>query len=141
MPGVLAAASSKPLKQSVLILFCINNLPFHVFSASHESRLTVSKPGRSEKCALGARNFSEQCAVQTTLSPRSVFRQQGVCVCDCCIIPPTSRKRLGCLCRLAHEATPHPSALFATIWTPKHWRKFPCNSGGLTIKTTVSRRR
>ena len=29
----------------------INMLPFHVLSASHESRLTVSKPGRSQKCA------------------------------------------------------------------------------------------
>ena len=34
-------------------------LLFHGFLASHESRLAVSKPGRSQKCALGARNFSE----------------------------------------------------------------------------------
>ena len=43
----------------------INFLPFHVLSASHESRLTVSKPGRSQKCAEKARNFSAQCGVKT----------------------------------------------------------------------------
>ena len=42
----------------------INMLPSHV-SASHESRLTVSKPGRSQKFAWKARNFSEQCGVKT----------------------------------------------------------------------------
>ena len=46
-----------------------NMLPFHVLSASHESRLTVSKPGRSQKCAWKARNFSEQCGVKTPWSP------------------------------------------------------------------------
>ena len=29
---------------------------FHVFSASHENRLAMSKPGRFQKCASGARN-------------------------------------------------------------------------------------
>ena len=33
-----------------------NTSPFHVFLASHESRLTASKPGRSWEAALGARN-------------------------------------------------------------------------------------
>ena len=42
--------------------FCL----FHVFSASHESRFTVSKRGRSWKRALGARNFSDLGWVQTT---------------------------------------------------------------------------
>ena len=37
----------------------INILPFHVFFASHEIRLTVSKPTRSQKCALKACNCSE----------------------------------------------------------------------------------
>ena len=44
----------------------INILPSHVFLASHKNRLTVSKPRRSWKCALGARKFSELGGVQTT---------------------------------------------------------------------------
>ena len=47
----------------------INTLPLHVFLASHESRLTVSRPRRSWKCALGTPNFSELGGVQTTQKP------------------------------------------------------------------------
>ena len=46
----------------------INIFPFHVFSASHESRLTASKPGRSQKC-VGGRNFPELGGVQHTKMP------------------------------------------------------------------------
>ena len=51
----------------------INTLPFHVFLASHESRLTVSKPGRSQKCELGARNFSELGGVKIIIMPAQLI--------------------------------------------------------------------
>ena len=51
MSRVLAAALSNPLKQNVLL--------FPITTSTHESRLTVSKPERSKKCALGAHNFSQ----------------------------------------------------------------------------------
>ena len=39
------------------------------------NRVAVSKPGRNEKCVLGARNFSEQCGVQPSQLPHTVVRQ------------------------------------------------------------------
>ena len=54
----------------------INFLPYHVLLASHEGRLTVSKPGRSQKCAWKARTFSEQCGVKTPYySARNQFER------------------------------------------------------------------
>ena len=70
MSGMLAAELSKPSKQKVPLLpittsaFCL----FMCFFASHESRLTVSTRTLVE-VHYGARNFSEQCGVQTTVTP------------------------------------------------------------------------
>ena len=70
MSGMLAAELSKPSKQKVPLLpittsaFCL----FMCFFASHESRLTVSTRTLVE-VHYGARSFSEQCGVQTTIPP------------------------------------------------------------------------
>ena len=74
MPVVLATKLESPIVSN----HHINMLPFTVFFASHESRLTVSKPGRSQKCALGARNFSEQCGVQNHQNSRAAYSAKSL---------------------------------------------------------------
>ena len=48
-------------------------LPCHVFLASHESRLTVSKPGRSWKCALGSPQLRRTRRVLNQQNSRTAF--------------------------------------------------------------------
>ena len=51
--------------------------------ASHESRLTISKPGCFLKCALGARNFSELGGVKNHHYARAAYSANIHITSDC----------------------------------------------------------
>ena len=52
--------------------------PNHVYLASHESRLARSRPGRTQKYAVGAGNPSELTIFEPPLCLHGVFRQESL---------------------------------------------------------------